>query len=187
VTFVLAKVIPWLIAGAAAIVSVVGAPGPIGVLGAGLALVMVAIAVVDLRSFIIPDALNAAGLALAVMHAAIRQPDTMVWSVTIALMRGAILAGLFFAVRQVYAHIRQRQGLGLGDVKLAAVAGAWLDWMMLPVVVELAVLVALSSYGMRQLVLGRSISLTTRVPFGASLAPSIWICWMLEAIWLGSF
>ena len=57
----------WLTAGvvaiAAVVLSILSAPSAIGVLGAGLALVAMAIAVVDWRSFVIPDALNAAGFS----------------------------------------------------------------------------------------------------------------------------
>ena len=43
---------------------------------------------------------------------------------------------MFLTVRMVYAQVRGRQGLGLGDVKLALVAGAWLDWMMIPIAID---------------------------------------------------
>ena len=42
----------------------------------------------------------------------------------------ALRCASFFALRYGYARLRGRQGLGLGDVKLAFVAGAWLDWLM---------------------------------------------------------
>ena len=176
----------WLIAIAAVMISIVSAPGPIGILGAGLAVVMIVMAVVDLRNFIIPDGLNAAGFVLALVHASVREPDVMFWAMMMALMRGAALALVFLAIRVGYFRIRERHGLGLGDVKLAAVAGAWLDWMMIPIALELAVLAALTGYVVRQFVLGRSISLKSRLPFGVFLAPAIWICWLLETIGLGS-
>ena len=55
---------------AACIVSLIVAPGLPGVLAAGLALIAVAIAVIDARYFIIPNELSAAGLALALVYAA---------------------------------------------------------------------------------------------------------------------
>src|SRR5258708_27979920 len=62
---------PIIAAGAAAVAaSVAAAPGVAGWLGAGLALLMLAIAAVDARRFIIPAPLNAAGLALGLLHAA---------------------------------------------------------------------------------------------------------------------
>jgi hypothetical protein len=38
-----------------------------------------------------------------------------------------------------------------------------------------------------QLALGRPISATSRLPFGLFFAPSIWICWLMEAIFLAQF
>src|SRR5262245_5212787 len=64
-----------LVAIAAGYISLVSARGMIGFLGAGLAIVMLTIAVIDWRSFTIPDWLNAVGLSLALVHAAAQQPE----------------------------------------------------------------------------------------------------------------
>ena len=181
---VLASTVVVVIAAAGVYFSLVSAPGPIGVLGAGLALIMLAIAVIDLRSFIIPDVLNAAAAVLAIMHAAAQEPEAWLQAVGIAVVRGALLALVFFALRAGYARWRGRQGLGLGDVKLAFVAGAWLDWLTIPIAIQVAALGALSAYLVRYLVSGRSLSATSRMPFGLFLAPAIWICWLLEVRWL---
>jgi leader peptidase (prepilin peptidase) / N-methyltransferase len=176
-----------LLAAGAVYVSLACAPGTIGLLAAGLALVMLAIAVIDWRSFIIPDWLNAAGFGLAIMHAAAQEPEAMPQAVATAVLRGVALALIFFALRYSYARFRGRQGLGLGDVKLAFVAGVWLDWLMIPIAIELAAVAALSAYMVRQLMSGRSISVTNRMPFGLFFAPAIWICWVLEVGWLDAF
>ena len=176
-----------LVAATAIYVSIMSAPGPSGFLGAGLAIVMLAIAVIDWRSFIIPDWLNMTGASLGIAYAAIRQPDAMLEAIAVAVLRGAVLALIFFALRYAYAKWRGRQGLGLGDVKLAFVAGAWLDWLTIPLAVQLAAFAALSGYLLRQLVFGQSISVTNRMPFGLFLAPAIWVCWVLEVRWLDAF
>jgi leader peptidase (prepilin peptidase) / N-methyltransferase len=174
--------------GAAAAASVAAsllyAPGLVGLTGAAMALVMLAIALTDWRYFIIPNWLNGLGLALALLHACARDPSLMIAAVIDAAIRAIVLALLFLAVRYLYARFRGRQGLGLGDVKLAAVAGAWLDVDMIAIAVQLAVLSALLGYAARQWVLRRPVSATTRLPFGVFLAPSIWICWFLQTAWL---
>jgi prepilin signal peptidase PulO-like enzyme (type II secretory pathway) len=49
---------------------------------------------------------------------------------------------LFLLVRIAYRHFRERDGLGLRDVKLAGAAGAWLSLPMLPISIEMAAAVA---------------------------------------------
>ena len=77
---------------------------------------------------------------------AAREPDAMLEATAMAVLRGTVLALIFFALRYGYAQWRGRQGLGLGDVKLAFVAGAWLDWLMIPLAIQLAAFAALSAY-----------------------------------------
>jgi leader peptidase (prepilin peptidase)/N-methyltransferase len=181
------KVIVGLVAAAAVTISILSAPGMIGLLAASLALVMLAIAIIDWHRFIIPDWLNATGFCLAIVHAVAQEPTGMVSAVASAAIRGSVLALIFLALRYGYARLRGRQGLGLGDVKLALVAGAWLDWQMIPIAIELAVFAALFAYGLRQLASGQSISATSRMPFGLFFAPAIWISWVLQVKLLAPF
>jgi leader peptidase (prepilin peptidase) / N-methyltransferase len=173
------------VAAAAVVASIVAAPGARGVLGAGLALIMLAIAVVDARQFIVPNELNAAGLVLALVHAAFAQPDAGVFeAIAMALLRGAALALMFFALREAYRRLRKREGIGLGDVKLAGVAGAWLDWPTMPVAVEIAALSALAVYALRHFVFGRRVQATSRIAFALFFAPAIWLAWLIEVMLL---
>ena len=173
-----------LLAAAAAVTSLAVAPGLGGVLGAGLALVMLAIAAIDAQRFIIPDALTLAALALALANAGLEE-GAVLDGVGAAVLRGAVLALSFLAMRAVYYRIRQREGIGLGDIKLAGVAGAWLDWATIPVAVEIAALAALAIYVTRQVAGGRVVSATARLPFGLFFAPAIWLGWLLQATLLG--
>src|SRR5690348_10897317 len=102
-------------------------PGPYGVFGAGLSFVVMAIAAVDARHFLIPNKLVLTGLALG-LAAAIERPGPLTVDVASAALRGLVLALLFLAFRMIYRRLRGREGIGLGDVKLAAVAGVWLSW-----------------------------------------------------------
>jgi leader peptidase (prepilin peptidase)/N-methyltransferase len=162
-------------------VSIVAAPGVAGRLGAGLALVMLAIAVVDGQRFLIPDSLNAAGLALGIAHSVVLGQADIGAALAGAVLRAAVLALAFFALRLIYARLRGRQGIGLGDVKLAAVAGSWLGWPIMPIAVEIAALSALSVYALRRHALRRPLRPTSRLPFGLYFAPAIWIGWLLQA------
>jgi leader peptidase (prepilin peptidase)/N-methyltransferase len=171
---------------AAIVVSIAVAPGSFGYFGAGLAFIMLAIAVVDGRSFIIPDGLNAAAFVLALAYAAAQEPDAVWRSVALATVRGTTLGLIFLTLYGLYIWLRGREGIGLGDVKLAGVAGAWLDWTIIPIAVQIAALAALAVYLLRQFALRRPMSATARLPFGLFFAPAIWAGWVLE-MWLVRF
>lgn len=163
------------------VLSIVAAHGGVaGWLGAGLALIMLAIAVVDRRHFLIPNSLNAAGLALGLVHSVVVEQEDVGAALADAVLRAAVLALAFFALRLIYARLRRRQGFGLGDVKLAAVAGSWLSWSIMPIAVEIAALSALCVYALRRYALRRPLRPTSRLPFGLYFAPAIWIGWLLQ-------
>jgi leader peptidase (prepilin peptidase) / N-methyltransferase len=172
-----------LLAIAAAVASIMAAPELRGLLGAGLGLSMLAIAVIDARQFVIPDVLVATGLGLGFVHAGIASGDIELEGLALAIIRGAVLALAFLLLRAVYSWLRGRQGIGLGDVKLAGVAGVWLDWQMIPIAIEIATLSALAVYALRQWILRRALCWASRIPLGLFLAPAIWLAWFLDA-WL---
>src|SRR5579872_5369583 len=149
-----------------AAVSIWAAPGGAGILGAILAVLMLAIAVADLRYLIIPNELNAAAAAFAAVNAGLAAPGgAIIESVALATLRGIVTMLLFFAIRSVYRWLRGREGLGLGDIKLAFVAGAWLSWTMIPIAVEIAAMAALLVYVVWISALKRPYRLTSRLPF----------------------
>jgi leader peptidase (prepilin peptidase)/N-methyltransferase len=171
---------------AAGIASIWLAPGSGGWLGAGLALLMLAIAVADFRHLIIPNELTAAALALAILNAALADTPSIVEAVAAAALRGSATMLLFLALRAIYGRLRHREGIGLGDVKLAFVAGAWLDWQLIPVSIEMAALVALAAYVTRQSMTRRPYDTAARLPFGLFFAPSIWLSWLIGAVIFGA-
>ncbi len=170
----------------AAAVSIAAAPGTAGLLGAALALLMLAIAIVDYRHLLIPNELTAAALALAIVNAALAAVPSAIESVAAALLRGAVTMLFFWSLRWLYGRLRGREGLGLGDVKLAFVAGAWLEWPMIPVAVEIAALGALAAYGAWRVAGKSPIGPTSRLPFGLFFAPAIWLAWLIGTAIFGS-
>ena len=175
-----------LFALAAVATSIIVVPGTRGYLGAGLALIAAAIAAVDARRFIIPDELSIAGFALALVNAWAGAPYAVLSyavleAVGFAVLRGAALALLFLGLRAIYSRLRGRDGIGLGDAKLAGVAGAWLDWLSALLAVEIAALSALAFFALWHLSGRRTFQATSRVPFGVFLAPAIWLAWLIEA------
>jgi leader peptidase (prepilin peptidase)/N-methyltransferase len=167
-------------AGAGAVLtSVAVAPGWSGAAGALLAGLMLAIAFIDHRRMIIPDELNALAFIVGLVAAGAASTGAILQ----ALIRASLMFVLFCAFRAVYRTLRGMEGMGFGDVKLAAVAGVWLDWASLPIAVEIAALSALAAALYARL-RGNEFDAKARLPFGAFFAPAIWICWVLTA-WRG--
>jgi leader peptidase (prepilin peptidase)/N-methyltransferase len=172
-----------LVGGAAVAASLVASPSILGLLGAALALLMLAIAATDAHHYIIPDELTIAAVVLGLVSVAVEGPSGVrVEALGFALARGLFLVATFFLLREAYFRLRGRQGLGLGDVKLSAVAGVWLDVAFIPVAIEIAALGAIAAYLARQFLLRRPVSASARLPFGLFLAPSIWVAWFAETI-----
>ena len=162
--------------------SLVAAPGPDGVLGALLGALMLAIAASDFRRYIIPNELTGAAVALALFRAAAVGPEAGWEAVIWAAGRGLAIALPFLALMAGYRWWRGRDGLGLGDIKLAATAGAWLGFVTVFAVIELATLSALGAYFVSGYLRKRPPRATALLPFGLFLAPAIWIGWLAEAL-----
>jgi len=97
----------------AVLASFAAVPGRFGAAGAALAALTLAIAVVDRRRLVIPDELNALAFVVGLATAGLTSEAPPGEAVLNALLRASLM-------------------LGLGDVKLAAVAGVWLNWTDLP-------------------------------------------------------
>jgi leader peptidase (prepilin peptidase)/N-methyltransferase len=167
---------------AAVAASLAAASGPEGVLGAFLSALMLAIAVSDFRRYTIPNELTAAAAALAMLRAGLIGPeagwDGLLW----AGGRALAIALPFLALMTGYRWWRGRDGLGLGDIKLAGVAGAWLGVVTVFAVVELATLSALGAYFLTGAIRKRPLKATAMLPFGLFLAPATWLGWLAEAL-----
>jgi leader peptidase (prepilin peptidase)/N-methyltransferase len=162
--------------------SLIAAPGADGLLGAFLGALMLAIAATDYRRYIIPNELTGAAVALALLRAGTVGPDAGWEGLALAAGRALAIALPFLALMAFYRWWRRQDGLGLGDIKLAAVAGAWLGLVTVFVVVELATLTALGAYLLDAKIRRRPLKATAFLPFGLFLAPAIWLGWLAEAI-----
>ena len=150
----------------------------------GVALVfvcmLVAQAYIDIRHYIIPDQLSIYAVPLGVMAAVLQESmgvaNAPTWqqSVLGALVGGGSL-GLVMALFYV---IRRKEGMGMGDVKLLAMIGAFLGaWPAVPFVIFVSsVLGALVGIPMA---LGRKNGLGTALPYGPFLALAS-VTWLLH-------
>src|SRR5208337_1998958 len=101
-------------------------------------------------------------------------------SIQDSFLRSFTAAGFLYAARAVYRRIRGFDGLGLGDVKLAAAGAPWLSWPALPVALLLAVSAAMFLITIQALAGTRRLEADLAVPLGAFLAPAIWLVWFIR-------
>lgn len=172
------------------VASLLIAPGAEGLYGSFLAALMLAIAASDARHYRIPNELTGAAFALALLRAGAFVPDVGAEALLWPLIRAAAAGLPLLLLMVLYRHWRGRDGLGLGDVKLAAVCGAWLDLATVVAVIELAALLAIGAYAANAALRRKPLRATAYLPFGLFLAPAIWIGWLGEtwyANWLGGW
>jgi leader peptidase (prepilin peptidase)/N-methyltransferase len=107
------------------------------------AAILAVLTVTDLRERILPDVVNFTGLGLGLLLSLFTPPvdGTAGWlagrfldlslplpalSLADALIGAAAASGLLWFVAEGYFRLRGREGMGLGDVKMMAMAGAFL-------------------------------------------------------------
>ena len=135
--------------------------------------VLLALSAIDFDRQLLVDSLTLplipAGLAVAYAVDPNGVADHMIG----ALAGFACLVALSWA----YRRFRGREGLGFGDSKLLAGAGAWVAWPGLPSVILIAASSALAVVLLRSLA-GHQVRLEERMPFGPYLCLGAWIVWL---------
>jgi leader peptidase (prepilin peptidase)/N-methyltransferase len=166
---------------AVAAVSFASLAWPVALASTLLGTLMIAGAEVDARTFLLPDTVTLGALAAGIAAAAALAPLDPGWSALEAALRAGGTAAALYAVRLGYARLRGREGLGLGDVKLAAAIGAWLPLDAIPLCFALAANAALALVLFARL-RGRPMEATARLPFGAFLCAALWLVFYASAL-----
>jgi leader peptidase (prepilin peptidase)/N-methyltransferase len=124
---------------------------------------MIVLFAIDLRHHILPNVITlpgiVAGFALSFML-----PPGWVASL-IGLLAGG---GVLFAIAEAYYRLRGIEGLGMGDVKMLAMIGAFLGWQLMLVTLVLASFAG-SLVGIGLMLSGRG-GMKAALPFGTFLA-----------------
>lgn len=158
-----------------ALISLAISPAEFGWITTLLGWCLLTLAVTDLRNFVLPDRITYPMIAVGILLSPIFNPGNIFGHIT-----GAVAGYLsFFAIAWLYRRLRKRNGLGLGDAKLFAAAGAWLGWEGLPPVLLIA-----SLSGLAFALITRKPSQTLalqKIPFGPFLAIGFWIVWILSS------
>jgi len=135
--------------------------GDAGEIALGLAFVtmLIAITLTDLERRIIPNKILLVAAALAVAIAAVGDPA----SLPVRCLAAAAAGGLFLLAALAYPR-----GMGLGDVKLAAVMGLLLGPDVAPAI--FVALLAGSAVGLAMIARGGAAARKQAIPFGPFLA-----------------
>jgi leader peptidase (prepilin peptidase)/N-methyltransferase len=165
---------PLIEAMAAAIgaLALVAVPGWAGFAGALFGWMLLALLVLDVEHFWLPDALTFPMIGLGLLLG----PGD--WQGRLLGMAAG--GGAFLALKLAYRALRGRDGLGMGDVKLMAALGAWLSFASLPPLLLGSALAGLAFTLLKRL-RGEETELASRIPFGACMALVAFPLWLLGA------
>jgi leader peptidase (prepilin peptidase)/N-methyltransferase len=126
---------------------------------------LIALAAIDFEHYLFPDVLTLPGIAAGLLISALGA-GWIDWRQ--ALLGAAIGGGGLWLLAQAWLLLRREEGMGLGDVKMLAMVGAFLGWQGVLVTVFLGSLAG-ALLGLTLIALGR-FDLGSRLPFGVFLA-----------------
>jgi leader peptidase (prepilin peptidase)/N-methyltransferase len=138
-------------------------PGPLLVSRLVFGCALIALFAIDLEHHLLPNAITLPGIAVGLAFSFFTEPG---W---LASLIGIILGGgVLWVIAEAYFRLRHEEGLGMGDVKMLAMIGAFLGWKLTLVSLMLASLSG-SIIGV-YLMATRRGGLKYALPFGTFLA-----------------
>lgn len=135
---------------------------------------LLGLALIDLHSFRLPDAMTLPLLAGGLLLSWLQQPGLLMPALADSLTAAAGGYLVFAAIALAYRRLRGREGLGMGDAKLFAAAGAWLGLMAMPWLL----LGAAASGLVLALLIHRRLEAGEAVPLGVTLALNAWLLFL---------
>jgi leader peptidase (prepilin peptidase)/N-methyltransferase len=130
---------------------------------------------IDLQHQIIPDVISLPGILIGIVQS-FTPWRTVPWMD--AVIGAAAGGGFLFAVAWGFKKWTGKDGMGLGDVKLLAMIGAWMGWRVLPFIILLSSLSGILIGG-GALLLARK-GLRVRIPFGPFLSIGAFLLFFFE-------
>jgi leader peptidase (prepilin peptidase)/N-methyltransferase len=118
---------------------------------------------IDLEHQLLPNAITLPGIIVGVVFSFFAEPGWMA-----SLIGVLVGGGVLYAVADVYYRVRHEEGLGMGDVKMLAMVGAFLGWKLTLLTLMLASLSG-TVIGLSLIVSGRG-GMKYALPFGTFLA-----------------
>lgn len=135
----------------------------------GACLALLALAAIDFRTQLLPDAITLPLLWAGLLYQLLFQP-LMLHSAVIGAMAGYLVLWIFY---WLFKLVTGKEGMGYGDFKLLAALGAWLGWQQLPLLLLLSAGVGALVGIAAQLAIPRLRG--APMPFGPFLAMAGWI------------
>ena len=124
---------------------------------------MVVLFAIDLRHHLLPNVITVPGIVIGFALSLFLPPG---WkSALIGLLAGG---GVLFVIAEAYYRLRGIEGLGMGDVKMLSMIGAFLGWKLMLVTLVLGSFAG-SIIGLGVIALGRG-GMKAALPFGTFLA-----------------
>jgi leader peptidase (prepilin peptidase)/N-methyltransferase len=118
---------------------------------------------IDLEHHLLPNAITLPGVAVGFAFSFLTEPG---W---LASLLGILVGGgALWLVAEVYYRVRHEEGLGMGDVKMLAMIGAFVGWKLTLMTLMMASLAG--SFVGLALIASRKGSLKYALPFGTFLA-----------------
>lgn len=137
---------------------------------------LIALSIIDYETMRLPDVIT-----LPLVAGGVACAPWLGWS-SFESALGAIAGGaLLYLVAAIYRHVRSREGLGMGDVKLFAATGAWVGLEGLAPALLWSTLLALSCL-LAASATGRRLASAEEIPFGPFIALGTWIVWTHASI-----
>jgi len=127
---------------------------------------MISLGFIDYYHQILPDLITMPGLALALVYGFFRRD----MSFRQALIGAAVGSGFLLFVYGAYFLVRRKEGLGMGDVTMLLVIGAYLGW--LPTILTLILASFTGAAVGVFFILVRKKDMQFALPFGTFLAPA---------------
>lgn len=124
---------------------------------------MIVLFVIDLQHRILPNVITLPGVVIGLAASLFLEPG-----LRSALLGVAAGAGVLWVVGEAYFRIRGEEGMGMGDVKMLAMVGAFLGWQQMLVTLLLASLTG-SVVGGGMILLQRG-NMKYALPLGSFLA-----------------
>ncbi len=124
---------------------------------------MIVLFVIDLQHRILPDVITLPGIVIGLAASMFLEPG---WQA--ALIGVAAGGGVLWAVGEAYFRVRGEEGMGVGDVKMLAMIGAFLGWQLTLVTLLFASLTG-SAVGVGMVMFDRR-HMKYQLPLGSFLA-----------------